>query len=104
LTEKLLNEFCDEQLAGANGSADEALLTVADLMILLSEVDYEPVDGAVTRDDFTETYAFFLDGLVEEVDATVQLRRGQVSNDVFEFWNRVAQRCRKRGASSSPPS
>ena len=41
-------------VATANQEADEALLTLADFLIVLREVDYEPAEGALSRTEFYE--------------------------------------------------
>lgn len=83
-----------EEVWTADGPADEALLTLADLVIVLHEVRYEPCDGALCRDDFESVYTRFLGETVDELDRQLSDRRGQVSKEIYEFWSRMVQRCR----------
>lgn len=89
LAERVLGEVLEPE-----ESADEALLTLADLMILLREVTYEPVDGALSKRDFKKVYGPFLTKLVEQLNAQVHSHRHRVGRDVLDFWDRVVQRCR----------
>jgi hypothetical protein len=89
LAERLLREVLEPQ-----GSADEALLTLADLIILLREVAYEPVGGALPKHEFYEVYEPFLAKLVGELNTEVHDHRGQIERDLLNFWNRVVEQCR----------
>ena len=90
LAERLLGEVTD-----TDGSADEALLTLADLVILLREVAYEPVDGSLSKQEFQEVYEPFLVRLVDELNTQVHGHRDRVGRDLLSFWDRVVQRCRE---------
>jgi hypothetical protein len=81
--------------SGTNGRADEALLTLADFLIVLRGVKYEAADGSLRRADFEGLYFPFLRGLAEHLDAQVRAGREQASPDVLGFWDRVVQRCRQ---------
>ena len=83
------------ELAASNCKFDEALLTLADFLIVLREVDYCPAEGAVAREDFERIYQPFLTDLVVELDRQVEGQRAQLSSDLSEFWNRVVTRCRQ---------
>lgn len=89
LAERVLHEVLEGQ-----ESADEALLTLADLVILLSEVSYEPYDGSLSPKDFNEVYQTFLKKLVKDLNAKVHSHRHRVGRDVLNFWDRVVERCR----------
>jgi hypothetical protein len=78
----------------SDGSVDEALLTLADLVILLREVEYEPVDGALPKRDFMKIYEPFLGRLVDELNGQVHSHRARVGRDLLSFWDRVVERCR----------
>lgn len=80
-------------LAQANGAVDEALLTLADFLIVLREVDYQPQDGAITSNEFERTFRPFLVDLVQDLRGKVETHRGQVSADLWAFWERVAKQC-----------
>lgn len=89
LADRLLREVLEP-----HGSADEALLTLADLVILLREVAYEPVDGALPKREFMKVYEPFLQKLVDELDAAVNSHRESIGSDLLHFWGRVVKRCR----------
>ena len=90
LAERLLDE-----LAMADGQVDEALLTLADFLIVLREVDYDPGDGAVPKAHFDRVYRSFLRGLVADLDGRVGGYRARLGKDMLGFWDRVVERCRK---------
>jgi endonuclease/exonuclease/phosphatase (EEP) superfamily protein YafD len=90
LAERLLGEVTE-----TDGSTDEALLTLADLVILLREVAYEPVDGSLSKQEFQKVYEPFLVRLVDELNTQVHGHRDRVGRDLLSFWDRVVQRCRE---------
>ena len=90
LAERLLDE-----LATADGQVDEALLTLADFLIVLREVDYETGDGAVPKAQFNRVYRSFLRGLVADLDGRVSGCRARLGRDMLGFWDRVVERCQK---------
>ena len=55
LADRLVREF-----AIADGAADEALLTLADFLIVLREVDYQPSDGSLPKAEFERIFRPFL--------------------------------------------
>lgn len=83
-----------QDVATADGKVDEAVLTLADLLIVLREVDYEPVDGALPKPQFGRVYRPFLRNLVEELDERVGGCRGRIGTEMLGFWSRVVERCR----------
>ena len=72
---------------------DEALLTLADFMIVLHEVDYQPVDGSLSRKSFNEVFQFFLKELVMKLDQSVAPHENKISAEAMSFWKRVVKRC-----------
>ena len=76
------------------GRADEALLTLADFLIVLREVDYQPSDGALTKPEFEEVFRPFLRELSEELQGQIRARHPNVSADLMGFWQRVLEKCR----------
>lgn len=80
-------------LEQANGDVDEALLTLADFLIVLREVSYQPQDGAIGSAEFERTFRPFLVELVRDLRGKVESRRGQVPADLWAFWERVARQC-----------
>jgi hypothetical protein len=91
--EPLANRLVRE-LASANGATDEALLTLADFLIVLREVDYEPSSGSLPREDFDEVFRPFLRALSVNLQNTVAGYRDRVSDDLWGFWERVVRRSR----------
>ena len=90
LANRLAREFVN-----SNGTANEALLTLADFLIVLREIDYEPSEGALTKAEFAKVFRPFLKELAEKLDGQIEPHRAQVSEDVSKFWNRVLERCRE---------
>lgn len=87
VADRLLRELVD----GTGG--DEALLTLADFLIVLREVDYAPVDGALSREDFARIYGSFLRGLVRRLITSVDAHHDRLSAGPIAFWDRVGKRC-----------
>jgi hypothetical protein len=71
----------------------EALLTLADLLIVLREARYEPAEGAISRQRFTKIYQAFLAGLAADLDDRVRPRLVLVGADITAFWTSVVERC-----------
>lgn len=82
-------------LATTNGAADEALLTLADFLIVLREVDYDPSDGSLPRAEFQKMFRPFLTELAGKLRAQVESHYGQISDDMKQFWSRVVDRCQE---------
>lgn len=90
---KPLAERLVRDIAQADGKADEAVLVLADFLIVLHEVEYEPVDGSLTKSTFNKMYRPFLSGLVGMLNEEVRPARSLIAPDVLAFWDRVVQRC-----------
>ncbi len=90
LAKRLAQEF-----VSSNGAADEALLTLADFLIVLSEINYEPSEGALSKTEFVKVFRPFLKELAEKLNQQIQPHRAQVSEDLSQFWGRVLQRCQE---------
>ena len=88
LAERMVDEF-----ARADGHSEEALLTLADFLIVLREVDYEPHDGALPKTEFEKTYRPFLVELAGKMRGAIEPHRGRMSAETSEFWDRVVKRC-----------
>lgn len=88
LSDRLVHEF-----AAADGHADEALLTLADFLIVLREVDYQPTDGALPKKDFGQVFKSFLRELASKLGGQVETHRGRVSQELMHFWERVLEKC-----------
>ena len=89
LADRLLLEF-----KSADGAADEALLTLADFLIVLSEVSYQPSDGGLSRADFERVFRPFLGELTEKLRSQIAVHRDRLSEDLLQFWERVVKQCR----------
>ena len=89
LTDRLL-----AQLENDEGDTDEALLNVADFMIVLMEVQYEPEEGSLPLAVFEEEYTPFLKQLLIDANSQVQQRRTEIGAKVLQFWGRVVARSR----------
>ena len=81
-------------LVNANGSVDEALLTLTDFLIVLRQVDYQTSDGSLTKDEYDEVFLPFLKGLTKDLHEKVGVYRDAVSDDLWQFWERVVMRGR----------
>jgi hypothetical protein len=90
LADRLLREF-----ENANGTADEALLTLADFLIILREVDYQPSDGHLSKIEFEKVFRPFLRELVDRIAGQVDRNRNGLSNDLVSFWRRVVAQCQE---------
>ena len=82
------------ELDSTDVSADEALLILADFLIVLGEVDYQPSDGSLTKPEFEEVFRPFLRELAEKLQGQVAARNANVSADLKGFWQRVLEQCR----------
>lgn len=74
-------------------AADEALLTLADFLIVLHEVDYQPTDGALPRPAFEKVFRSFLAALVDKLQHRIDPHAERLSPEAVEFWKRVVKRC-----------
>lgn len=81
------------KLGGQGNDTDEALLELADFMIVLREVNYTPTKGALSKEDFDRVFREFLKELAQEMSRAVQSHRNHLSGDVLKFWKRVNHRC-----------
>lgn len=89
LADRLVREF-----ANGNGAIDESLLTLADFLIVLREVDYQPNDGSLPKPEFEQVFRFFLAELADKLRQQIEPYRNRVSEDLIRFWERVLEQCR----------
>jgi hypothetical protein len=89
LADRLVREF-----VSADGAADEALLTLADFLIVLREVDYQPSDGSLSKGEFEAVFRPFLRELAGRLGQQIDTHRNRISKDMMRFWERVVERCR----------
>jgi hypothetical protein len=90
LADRLLQEFVT-----ADGAADATLLTLADFLIVLREVDYQPRDGSLPKAEFEKVFRPFLMDLADKLRQKIDEHRDRLSNDLVNFWERVLERCRE---------
>lgn len=83
------------EFTAAGGSADESLLTLADFLIVLCEVDYQPVDGSLPKPEFERVFWLFLAELADKFRQQIEPYRNRVSEDLIHFWERVLEKCRR---------
>lgn len=88
LADRLLREF-----ESVDRTADELLLNIADLMIVLHEVDYLPSDGCLSKHEFEGVFSTFLKELAGKLGQKIDTQRHRLSEDVLLFWKRVEARC-----------
>lgn len=91
--EPLANRLVREFEMGT-GPGDEALLTIADFLIVLCEVNYRPADGSLAKRDFEVLYHPFLRDLAEGLRGRVEAHHHRVSAETVQFWQRVVEQCR----------
>jgi hypothetical protein len=88
-----LAERMAQELVKDGTWSDEALLTLADLLIVLRDVEYESGDGCLPKSEFEKIYRPFLGDLVVKLRQEVKTLRGGASPEIIGFWERVVQRC-----------
>ena len=91
--DRLVGEMAE--MAKTDGKVDEALLSLADFLIVLGQVEYQTSDGALRTAEFEAVYRPFLAELAGSLRARVELHRDHLSEDLLKFWNRVVKRCRE---------
>ena len=88
LAERLAKEVIDA------GQADEALLILADFLIVLREVDYVQSDGCLSKRKFDAVFRPFLRDLAGRLQEQVATQESRVSSELMNFWRRVLDQCR----------
>jgi hypothetical protein len=90
LAQRLVREF-----TAANGAADEALLTLADFLIVLRETEYKPGEGALPKSEFDKVYRSFLSELADRLRGETDPHRDRISEELMQFWERVLEQCQE---------
>jgi hypothetical protein len=96
-----LAERMVDRIEAETEASDEQLLALADLLIVLQEVNYQGEDGALSVSEFETVYRPFLAEVAEHVDARVRSLRDRFSTDVGAFWDQVVKQCRKQAPTPS---
>src|SRR3712207_7137102 len=78
----------------SNGSVDEALLTLADFLIVLREVEYAPADGCLSKREYESVFGPFLQDL-DRKSTRLNSSHANISYAVF---------CLKKNNNPSPTS
>lgn len=73
---------------------DDALLTLADFLIVLREVDYAETAGALNRTQFDAVFRPFLQDMASDAAGKVSRTADRVAPDVMGFWRRTVAACR----------
>lgn len=90
LADRLAHEFVN-----AGSRADEALLTLADFLIVLGEVDYQPSEGSLTKDEFDTVFQPFMKKLAGKLRQQLKGHGDHLAEDLRCFWGEVLEQCRK---------
>ena len=88
LAERLVRE-----IATVVDTSNEALLTLADFLIVLHEVDYAPSAGCLSKPEFDAVFRPFLHDLAGGLQKQVATRQLHVSPELMRFWRRVIDQC-----------
>jgi len=78
-----------------NQKTVEAVFELIDFFIMLDEVKYEQVPGAIDQTQFDAIYRPFVHHLLETANAKTKQIQYQLPPDTRMFWERIYQRCRQ---------
>jgi hypothetical protein len=90
----LAERLCHEAMTSTR-NAHEALLSLIDFIILLSEVRYSGEAEALTVQQFNEVYMPFLRSLVSSMDHTIQSDGARFGKELLSFWGRTVSKCQQ---------
>jgi hypothetical protein len=90
--EALARKLADDVMV--TQAPDEALLTVADLLVVVSEVAYQPVNGSLSKAIFDRVFRKFLAELALDLEDRISSKLPSVSAEALAFWQRVLTRCK----------
>ena len=93
LSQRLVRDIATSSDAGDEAS-DEALLTLADSLLVLHEVDYVPSDGSLSKQEFDTEFRLFLRELADKLQEQVAAQQSNISPEPLGFWLRVLDKCR----------
>ena len=83
-----------KKLSAENGRVLETVLTLADILLMLTEVNYQEADGTLSKRKFKRIFKQFLRDIAREADAELRSTGRAIPRDVQQFWTGVYQRCR----------
>ena len=69
-----------------------AVLNLADLLMMLSEVEYRESETALSRKKFNRHYRSFLKQLTKKLDHRISDVKHDIPRDVHGFWSNVRTR------------
>jgi hypothetical protein len=78
-----------------DGKITEAILTLSDFLIVLREVNYQPVEGSLGKTEFNREYLAFLSEVVDKLEDRIAPNRTRLSKNLTIFRNWGVQRCRE---------
>ena len=78
-----------DEMQGDQVHADEAVMSLADLLIALLDVKYEPSSGSLPQKEFEKVFRPFLAELMQRMDARVKEMEGSLGGNVRDFWRDV---------------
>lgn len=91
--EELANRLIGE-VATVDGTADEALLTLADFLIVLQQVDYTPSNNSLSKSEFEAVFRPFIHYLGDKMQKEIAAQQANISTELMSFWCRVLDQCR----------
>jgi hypothetical protein len=96
--ESLANRFAADFEAASttakNGTAPrEALLTLADLLIVLRGAKYVRAEGCISTSQFERIFRPFLNDLATKLAYSVNARGHPLPQDLAAFWDRTVREC-----------
>ena len=81
------------EVVNADGFVAEGLLTLADFLIMLREVRYQPASGSLTEAEFNQEYQSFMAAIASDMWTRLLPHQHTVATDLFGFWKRVVKTC-----------
>jgi hypothetical protein len=83
-----------ESLDRSDKAEVEATLELADLLVVLGDVEYAPCDGALSGEDFDAVFRPFLHRLSADLSVTVRDHLKQLPVEARGFWKSALECCR----------
>lgn len=92
---RAIAERMARDVEASENNIDEVLLTLADLLIVLRDTDYQPSKGSLSKAEFDEIFRKFMMDLAGDLKQRIGLMRKRLSDDVMSFWESVIKRCQE---------